>query len=158
MKPKILVYINSHVAHFLDQGKMKKFINSKIGHKNWTFFGDLYVSELLQDEGIHIDDNFFHGVSAHQYTMIRSGGTFINPMLYGLHSDFSLWSDILHNDPEFEQEIVYIDIPYDIYYDVAHGSDEYFVDETKYNDMSQNISGMVVKMQDVFYVTRKEIH
>ncbi len=158
MKPKILIYINSHVAHFLDQSKMKKFINKKVGHKNWTFFGDLYISELLQDEGIHIDENFFHGVSAHQYTMIRGGGTFINPMLYGLHNDFSLWSDILHNEPDFSQEVLYIEVPYDIYYEVAHGDDEFFVDEDRYNDMNNVIAEMVVKMQRAFYVTGKEIH
>ena len=158
MKPKILIYINSHIAHFLDKGKMKKFINSKVGHKNWTFFGDLYIPELLQYTENHIDDNFFHGASAHQYTMIRGGGTFINPMLYGLHSDFSLWCDILHHEPDFAQEVVYIDVPYDIYYEVAHDNDEFFVDEIKYNDMNEIIQEMVVKMQNTFYVTGKEIH
>jgi len=157
MKPKILVYVNSHIAHHLDKPIMKKFINGKIGHKSWEFFGDIVIPEVLKDDPELLNEEFFNGVSTHQYTMIRKGGTFINPMLYGLHNDFSLWNNVLHNEPDFFQEVMYIDVPYDVYFEVAK-DDVYFVDEQQYDDMSRTMTMMVDKMKDAFYITGKEIH
>lgn len=157
MKPRILIYLNSHIAHHLDKSVMKKYINNKIGHKNWEFFGDIIIPDLLREDSNYMTDNFFHGVSAHQFTMIQGGGTFVNPMLYGLHSDFSLWNDILHEKPDFYQEVIYIDIPYDIYNEVAK-DDIFYVEEEIYSDMSRIIKDMVDKMKNTYYSTSEELH
>ena len=159
MKPRILIYMNSHVAYHLDKSVMKKFINNKIGNKNWEFFGDVLVPNLFKnapDE--YLTEDFFHGVATHQYTMIQKGGTFINPMLYGLHNDFAVWNEILHGEPDFFQEVLYIDVPYDVYHEAAKDNDEYYVDETRYNDMSTTIDVMVEKMKETFYLTGNELH
>jgi len=157
MKPKILVYVNSHIAHHLDKALMKKYLNGKIGNKSWEFFGDIIIPELLREDSSYMTDNFFHGISAHQFTMIQGGGTFVNPMLYGLHSDFSLWNDILHEKPDFYQEVIYIDVPYDIYKEVAK-DDIYYVEEEVYGDMSKVIKDMVDKMKITYYSTSEELH
>lgn len=151
MKPRILIYVNSHIAHHLDKSVMKKYLNKEIGHKNWEYFGDIMIPPLLKEDIDYMTDNFFHGISAHQYTMIQNGGTFINPMLYGLNSNFSLWNDILHERPKFVQEVLYIDVPYEIYKEVVGEDDIYFVDRDTYNDMSSSICEMVDRMKATYY-------
>lgn len=157
MKPRILVYINSHAGHYLADAKMKKHVSMSLGHKQWKFFGDIIIPNLIKDNPSYLTENFFHGVSAHQHTMIQGGGTFINPMMYGLHNDFSLWNDVIHENPEFYQEIIYIDVPYGIYENVAK-DDLYFVDEEVYNDMSNIINEMVDKMRITYYATDAKVH
>lgn len=151
MKPKIFIYINSHAAFYINKSNMKKYLNKQIGNKNWLAFSDLIIPEVIKSDKSYITDNFFHGISAHQYTMIYKGGTFINPMLYGLHNDFDLWNDIIHEEPEFFKEVIYIDIPYDVYTMSLVDADEYIVDEEDYHTMSDTISRMVEKIQEVYY-------
>jgi len=156
MKPTILIYVNSHVAHHLNHPILKKYLNNKIGHNKWVGFGDIIIPELIKDTPEYLTDNFFHGISAHQFTMIKKGGTFINPMLYGLHNDFDMWNDILHEEPDFFKEVVYIDVPF-VLYDEVVTEDDYKVNEEKYNDMNKIIENMVHDIRKVYY-NKREVH
>lgn len=156
MKPKIMIYINSHVAYYTKKPILKKFLNKKIGHNKWFSFGDILIPDLIRDVPEYITDNFFHGISAHQYTMIQNGGTFVNPMLYGLHNDFNLWNNIIHEEPDFFKEVIYINVPYDMYTELCD-DDEYKVNESIYNDMSKLIEDITVGIRKEYY-TEMELH
>ena len=157
MKPKILVYVNSHAAHFLTNPVLKRYLTKKLGSKSWIHCGDVLVPELLRENHDYMTENFFHGVSAQQFTMIHDGGTFINPMLYGLNSDFDLWNDILHDTPDFYQEILYVDIPYEVYGEIGK-DDDYFVNEETYSEMSMMIEKMVNSIKNTYYPTAEVVH
>lgn len=157
MKPKILIYINSHVAYHLDKSSIKKYLNNQLGHKSWIGFGDVLMPEELKQNPEYLTENFFHGVSAHQYTMIKNGGTFINPMLYGLNSDFNMWNDILHEESDFFQEVMFIDVPYEMYEQVAD-EDEYLIDEEGYDHMTNMITNIVERIKATYYHRDEQVH
>lgn len=154
---RILVYINSHAAHFIDKSVIKNFLNKKLETKKWVACTEVMIPEELRGNMSMMTENFFHGVSAYQYSMIYDGGTFINPMLYGLTTDFLMWNDVLHSEPDFYQDVVYIDVPYEVYEQAAWDSPS-FVDKEDYEQSSQQIKDMVERIKQTYYPTGTVLH
>lgn len=156
-KERILVYINSHAAHFIDTSVIKNFLNKKLGTKKWTACNEVMIPDELKGDMSMLTENFFHGVSAYQYSMIYDGGMFVNPMLYGLTTDFLMWNDVLHSEPDFYQDVIYIDVPYEVYEQVAWDSPS-FVDEDEYNQSAEHIKEMVNRIKTTYYPTSTVLH
>ena len=156
-KQKIFVYINSHAAHFVKSFILKKYLNNKIGHNKWISCNEVIIPESLQVDKELFTESFFHGITTYQYTIISNGGTFVNPLLYGLTTDFIMWNDIIHTEPNFFQDVVYIDIPFEMYKEIAQ-NDTYFVDEEEYRETSNKIQTMVKKLKDTYYSTGTVLH
>lgn len=151
------VYINSHAAHFLHDKKMKKYITNKIGHSKWKACNEVMIPEILQEDFEIFTEAFFHGITTYQYTMLNEGGTFINPLLYGLTTDFELWNDVIHSEPDFYQNVTYVDIPYSVYKEVAE-DDSLFVTEEEYMENSNKLTGMVEQLKSTYYPSNTILH
>jgi hypothetical protein len=155
---KEFIYINNMAALFANDKDMKRFLNNKIGHKKWVIYNEIYIPEHLGMTDKDLDERFFNGIAVSQFSMIKRGGTFINPMLYAMNMNFSMWNHILHNEPDFRQHVRYIDVPYELYYESAK---RMFVDpvpEEDYDAVSNNIVNMVDQIKDDFYVNSMQIH
>jgi hypothetical protein len=135
---------------------LKKFLDKKIGHRNWLAYNELHIPAQFGDTSETLTEDFFHGVAVSQFTMIQRGGTFINPMLYAMNMDFKTWNHILHNEPDFRQHIRYIDVPYEIYAQAVTESAP--VKEEDYALVSESLIKMVDKIKDDFYVNSHLVH
>ena len=150
------IYINNMAARHVEDKNLRKFLNEKIGHKNWKAYNELHIPAQFGDDESTLNESFFHGVAVHQFTMIRQGGTFINPMLYAMNFDFKIWNHILHNEADFRQHVRYIDVPYELYAQAVKDSPP--VSEEDYKEVSQNLINMVKKIKDDFYVNSDTLH
>lgn len=160
IKAKTFVYINSFAAQVGHNHHVKNFLNRKIGNKQWTLCNEVLIPEQLKEIASDvINQDFFHGISTYQYTMMQAGGTFINPFLYGLNSDMTLWTDIIHNNTgNFFQNAVYIDIPYELFKEAAKDT-IYFVEEDEYNQTSTFIEEITAGINKKYYpATRTQLH
>ena len=158
-REKTFIYINSFAAQVGNNHHIKNFLNKKIGNKSWTMCNEVLIPEQLkQNAGDVINEDFFHGISTHQYTLMQDGGTFINPFLYGLNSDMTVWTDIIHDTQDFFQNTVYIDIPYELFKEAAKDT-IFYVDEEEYNQTSTFIQDITKGINKKYYPeTRLPLH
>ncbi len=149
---KTFIYINSFAAQVGDNHHIKNFLNKKLGNKNWTIYDDVIIPEQLKTKAGKdvIDENFFHGIATHQYTLMRDGGTYINPFLYGLNSNVGIWTDIIHDTLDFFQNTIYIDIPYELFKEAAKDT-IFFVEEDEYNSTSEYIREITAGINNKYY-------
>ena len=152
-KETLFVYTNTFAASYIDNRYIKKYIESKIGSNKWTCFGDMMVPEMIGDD--LLTPEFFHGIAAAQYNMILDGGTYINPLISGLQVDISMWNDIIHDRRDFFQNVMYIDIPYEILAQVTDIEEN--VDENTYKTNSKYVTGIVDRLKLHFY-SNEAIH
>jgi len=154
MKPKILVYVNNHAAHHLDNDIIKEYLNAELECDDWYGFGDVNVPTMFKDNPDFLTQNFFHGISTQQYTIIEKGGIFVNPFLYGMYSDIELWNNILHTDKDFYQEVMYIDIPFEIFKQAVDGK----ITQAQYEESSEMVIDVVDKIKENYYLMHRSIH
>jgi len=154
----MLVYINGFASYHTKRGLIKKFLDKKLETKTWTCCGDMDLPDRIIGEGDLLTENFFHGMSAQQYKMIREGGIFINPLLYGLTQDIALWYDILHKDDNnFSQHVIYLDIPWELYKEQAVG-DIFAADKEEYEEHTESIKKLVKNIKDRYYPSDTVLH
>lgn len=155
---KEFIYINNVAALHVDDKDIRRFLNNKLGHKKWVIYNELFIPEVFGQDDTSLTEDFFHGVAVSQFSMIKRGGSFINPMLYAMNMDFKVWNHILHNEPDFRQHVSYVDIPYALYYEAAKRVFEEPLAEEEYELISKNLVTMVDKIKDDFYVNSNIIH
>jgi len=145
------IYINSLAAEVADNHRIKNFLNKKIGNKSWQLCHEVLIPEQLEEQaGDVINEDFFHGIATHQFTLMKDGGVFINPFLYGLNSNVLIWTDIIHDSQDFFQNTIYIDIPYDLFKEAAKDT-VYFCDEEEYTVTSDHIKGITEGINKKYY-------
>ena len=121
--------------------------------KNWTCF-DEGLDTVPDSLDVPASDDYYHGVAISQFTMMTKGGTFINPLIAGLTTDFKQWAGVVHEDTSFNQTMLYIDIPYEVYFQSVTDNNERPREEKEYEAISLSMKGLVDDLQAVMYMNQ----
>lgn len=146
---RILVYINGFACLFYDSPQIKKYLEENIDVKNFTVFSRLKnvpVVDIDAIMGVSRDpESFFQGIALSEYEHVRkNGGVYINAMACGIINNPIVWKSVLNNS-SMKQKILYIDIPYDIYKEVA---EDKAVSEEEYKKQNTIMSEIINDIKD----------
>jgi hypothetical protein len=142
---RTLIYINAYASMYSDSDLFIKYMNNKLGMTDWiSCNNDLRF--LPEKIGEIITPEFLQGVAAGQHKQIKNGGVFINPYILGLTSNFDIWATIIWKMDNFNQTIMYLDIPFDEYEKMA--DNVWKVDEKTYNKNTESITKLVYALKE----------
>jgi hypothetical protein len=126
--------------------ELNDYVTSKLNTNDWSFF-DSNIT-CLPDKVIEkMSNSFFAGMSAAQYVLTLDGGIFVNPVLQGLLSDVEVWSAFLATQDSFELELMYLDIPFELYDSVV--DEKWRVEKDVYEASSELIQSIVDALHKV---------
>lgn len=143
---KHLIYINSVASLLTTNRVMKKFLNEKLRGKNWICF-DEGLETVPDSLDLPISNDYYHGVAISQFTMMAGGGTFINPLIAGLSTNFNQWAEAIHDVSSFNQTVLYVDVPYDVYFHSITDNKELPMEEEDYKAISRSMVNLVTDLQ-----------